>query len=636
MSAGYRAKEIQVLKGLEGVRKRPAMYIGSTGKSGLHHLIYEIVDNSIDEAIAGYCKKITVKLKPKNIVEIEDDGRGIPVDIHPTEGVSGLELVMTRLHAGGKFTKNVYKVSGGLHGVGASVVNALSKWCRVTVYRDGGIYRQEYERGKPKYPVKKVGDTKKHGTKTEFLPDDEIFEEVDFDYEIIKSRLKELAYLVKGLEIILIDEREEKNKKEKFLFKGGIKDFVKAIAKKHSQNIVPKEPIYIEGEKNGTKVEVSLQYAIDSYSENIHTFANMINTKEGGTHLEGFRTAITRVINEFVKKFGYEKKIKENLTGDDVREGLCAVISVKVQEPQFEGQTKTKLGNSEVKGIVQSIVYEQMTTFFEVEKRYAKKIIEKCIEANKARIAAKKARELIRRKSALDSARLPGKLADCTEKAPEKSELYIVEGDSAGGSAKQGRDRRFQAILPIKGKIINVEKQRQEKVLSNEEVRAIISAIGIGFGKEKDINKIRYHKIIIMTDADVDGSHIRTLLLTLFYRFMPEVIEKGYLYIAQPPLYLIKAGKEKYYAYSEEEKEKIIKKLNNKKYTIQRYKGLGEMNPEQLWSTTMDPKNRILKKVTKKDDEMLNELFQTLMGDDASKRREFIERFAKQVRNLDI
>ncbi|MEG8946688.1 DNA topoisomerase (ATP-hydrolyzing) subunit B [Rosettibacter firmus] len=650
----YTAKSINVLKGLEAVRKRPAMYIGDVGSRGLHHLINEVVDNSIDEALAGYNDRVIVTIHKDQSVTVEDRGRGIPVDIHPEEKKSALEVVMTVLHAGGKFDKSSYKVSGGLHGVGVSVVNALSEWLKVEVRRDGKIYYQEYHRGVPKAPVKVIGTYKgdQTGTKITFKPDKEIFKTVKFNFETVAERMRELAYLNKDVTMILRDESE--GIEETYRFKGGLIDFVKYLDEQRGSL---HKPIYIEGEKDGTPVEIAFEYN-DSYSENVHSYVNNINTIEGGTHLVGFRTALTRTFNNYAYKNGL---IKENskitLTGDDFKEGLTAVISVKVMEPQFEGQTKTKLGNSEVKSIVETIVGEKLSEYLEENPSVAKKIIEKCLRAAEAREAARKARELVRRKNALDSLHLPGKLADCSINDPELCEIYIVEGDSAGGSAKQGRDRRFQAILPIKGKIINVEKAKLNKILENQEIQAIISAIGAGIGEDFDPSKARYGKIILMTDADVDGSHIRTLLLTFFYRHMKELITQGRVYIAQPPLYKIKKGKEEYYAYDDEERDKILKRLkadgkvkkeevveteenteestSSKHIVISRYKGLGEMNPEQLWQTTMNPETRTILQVNLESAAAADKIFETLMGDDVEPRREFIEKHAKYA-NLDV
>jgi len=655
-TAEYTAKSINVLKGLEAVRKRPAMYIGDVGSRGLHHLINEVVDNSIDEALAGFNDRVIVTIHKDQSVTVEDRGRGIPVDIHPEEKKSALEVVMTVLHAGGKFDKSSYKVSGGLHGVGVSVVNALSEWLKVEVRRDGKIYFQEYHRGVPKAPVKEIGTCKpdQTGTKITFKPDKEIFKTVKFNFDTVAERMRELAYLNKDVTMILRDEAE--GLEETYRFKGGLIDFIKYL---DEQREPIHKPIYIEGEKDGTPVEVAFEYN-DSYSENVHSYVNNINTIEGGTHLIGFRTALTRTFNNYAYKNGL---IKENskitLTGDDFKEGLTAVISVKVMEPQFEGQTKTKLGNSEVKSIVESIVGEKLSEYLEENPSVARKIIEKCLRAAEAREAARKARELVRRKNALDSLHLPGKLADCSITDPEHCEIYIVEGDSAGGSAKQGRDRRFQAILPIKGKIINVEKAKINKILENPEIQAIVSAIGAGIGEDFDPAKARYGKIILMTDADVDGSHIRTLLLTFFYRHMKELITEGRVYIAQPPLYKIKKGKEEYYAYDDEERDKILKRLkadgkvkkenvevveteeeteettSSKNIVISRYKGLGEMNPEQLWQTTMNPETRTILQVNLESAAAADKIFETLMGDDVEPRRQFIEKHAKYA-NLDV
>ncbi|HRX49703.1 MAG TPA: DNA topoisomerase (ATP-hydrolyzing) subunit B, partial [Spirochaetota bacterium] len=585
-------------------RKRPAMYIGSTDVYGLHHLVYEIVDNSIDEALAGHCDSIVVTIHKDNSIEVVDNGRGIPIDPHPVYKKSALEIVLTKLHAGGKFNNDSYKVSGGLHGVGVSVVNALSKSMTVEVYKDEKKYVQKYEKGIPVHDVKMTGETKNKGTRVHFWPDPDIFETIEYNFDTLSKRLRELAFLNAGIKIVLRDERDLKDKTAKgaehvFQFKGGIVSFVQYL--NENKAMVIKKPVYFHTAKDKIDVEVALQY-IDSYNETVFTYANNINTREGGTHLIGFKSALTRVINENLKKGKFDKNVTQ-LSGDDVREGLVAIISVKIPEPQFEGQTKMKLGNSEVKGLVESATFENLSLYFEENPQEAKKIIEKCILGARARLAAKKARDLTRRKSALENDTLPGKLADCSERDAAKCELYIVEGDSAGGSAKQGRDRTFQAILPLKGKILNVEKSRLDKILSNDEIRTLITAIGTGIGDEEfDINKARYHKIVIMTDADVDGAHIRTLLLTFFYRYMPELIRSGYLFIAQPPLYNIKAGKEAHYVYSDEEKDTLLKKIKDQKYSIQRYKGLGEMNPEQLWDTTMDPEHRIMLQVQIDDD----------------------------------
>ncbi len=631
MSNEYNASQIQVLEGLEAVRKRPGMYIGSTSSRGLHHLVYEIVDNSIDEALAGYCDKIEVIIHKDNSVTVTDNGRGIPVEKHPQMDKPALEVVLTVLHAGGKFGGEGYKVSGGLHGVGASVVNALSQWLEVKVKRDGKIHHQRYERGKPVTELKVIGTTECTGTSITFLPDSAIFEETEFDLDILTHRLRELSFLNKGIKIILKDERI--NEKLVFQHDGGIVDFVKYL-NKNKDTLHPK-PIYIASEKEGIEVEAALQYN-DGYMENIYSFANNIHTTEGGTHESGFKSALTRVINDYARKYNLLKDGNANLTGEDIREGLTAIISVKIREPQFEGQTKTKLGNSEVRGITEGIVNEGLSTFLEENPSVGRKIIEKAINAARAREAARKARELTRRKNALENTALPGKLADCSTKDPAMSELYLVEGDSAGGSAKQGRDRRFQAILPLRGKIINVEKARLDKILANEEIRSMITALGTGVGEDFDLEKARYHKIIIMTDADVDGSHIRTLLLTFFYRYMRPMVESGYVYIAQPPLYKVKKGKEEIYLYSDKELEKVTSKMGKNNYTIQRYKGLGEMNPEQLWETTMNPEKRTILQVSLEDAMAADEIFTILMGDKVEPRRDFIQAHAKSVRNLDI
>ncbi|MCX7785280.1 MAG: DNA topoisomerase (ATP-hydrolyzing) subunit B [candidate division WOR-3 bacterium] len=626
----YDASQIHVLKGLEAVRRRPAMYIGDVGIRGLHHLIYEVVDNGIDEALAGYCDKIIVVLKKDGSVSVEDNGRGIPVDMHPTEKKPALEVVLTVLHSGAKFEDKVYQISGGLHGVGVSVVNALSEYLEAEVYRDGKIYFQRYERGETKTKLEIKGKTTKTGTKITFKPDKKIFKKTDFDFDTVATRLRELAYLNKDLTIELIDENS--GKKESYHFTGGIVDFVSYLDE--GRNRLHK-PIYIYDKRNGIEVELAFQYN-DSFLENIFSFVNTINTHEGGTHLAGFKSALTRSITDYAKK---TQAIKDNIeiTGEDCREGLTAVLSIKIPNPQFEGQTKTKLGNSEAKGIVESVVAEKLSTYFEENPRVINLILSKVIAAAKSREAAKKARELARRRSLLESDTLPGKLADCSEEDPSKSELYIVEGDSAGGSAKQGRDRRFQAILPLRGKILNVEKSALNKILANPEIRSIISTIGAGISEDDfDPEKARYHKIIIMTDADVDGSHIRTLLLTFFYRFMRPLIEAGYIYIAQPPLYRFKTQKQETYLYSDEELESMIKKAKGEKYDIQRYKGLGEMNPEQLWQTTMNPEQRVLKQVTLEDAAEADRLFSILMGEVVEPRRQFIEANAKYVENLDV
>jgi DNA gyrase subunit B len=626
----YDASQIHVLKGLEAVRHRPAMYIGDVGTRGLHHLIYEVVDNAVDEALAGFCNKIIVTLKKDGSVSIEDNGRGIPVDIHPTEKKSALEVVLTVLHSGAKFENKVYQISGGLHGVGVSVVNALSEYLEAEVYRDGKIYHQRYEQGEPKTKVTVIGRTQKTGTKITFKPDKKIFKKTEFDFNTVATRLRELAYLTKNLKIELIDERN--NTKEVYHFPGGIVDYLAYLDQ--GRNRLHK-PIYFFDRRNGIEVEVAFQYN-DSYLENIFSYVNTINTHEGGTHLAGFKSALSKKINDFARA---TQALKENIeiTGEDCREGLTAVLSIKIPNPQFEGQTKTKLGNSEAKGIVESIVSEKLNTYFEENPKVLNIILQKVIAAAKSREAARKARELARRRSLLDSDTLPGKLADCSEEDPARSELYIVEGDSAGGSAKQGRDRRFQAILPIRGKILNVEKSGLNKILANPEIRSIISAIGAGISEDDfDPQKARYHKIIIMTDADVDGSHIRTLLLTFFYRFMRPLIESGYIYIAQPPLYRFKSNKTELYLYSDEELQECLKKYNDDKHEIQRYKGLGEMNPEQLWATTMNPETRVLKQITLEDAAEADRIFQILMGDAVEPRREFIEQNARYVENLDI
>ena len=635
----YKAEQIQVLEGLEAVRKRPGMYIGSTSIRGLHHMVYEIVDNCVDEALAGYCNHIHIQIEPGNVISVEDDGRGIPVDIHPKTKISAAETVYTVLHAGGKFGGDSgYKVSGGLHGVGASVVNALSKWTEVTIQRDGGLFQMKFEKGKTVEKLTRIGDSKKTGTKVRFLADDSIFETLDYDFEVLENRFREMAFLTKGLRIKVEDLRVEPAKKADFCFEGGLISFVEYL-NKNKETLHPK-PIYIE--KAGEfPVEIAIQYTT-SYSENIYTFVNNINTVEGGTHLEGFKRALTKVFNDYAKSKNLLKEKDGNLTGDDIREGITAVVSVKVKEPQFEGQTKTKLGNSEVTGIVQSMVNESLSTFLEENPQVAKNILEKSISAARAREAARKARELVRRKTALETTTLPGKLADCSSKNPEECEVYIVEGDSAGGSAKQGRDRKFQAILPLWGKMLNVEKARADKIYGNDKLNPVILAVGAGIGADFDVTKIRYGKVIIMADADVDGAHIRTLLLTFFFRYMRPLIENGNVYLAQPPLYkLSKKGMEDVYCYTDEDLEKQYKILEEKGITrdqlgLQRYKGLGEMNPEQLWETTMNPETRILVKVTMEDAIKADGIFTLLMGDDVSPRRDFIEQNAKYVRNLDI
>ncbi len=658
--AEYSAKNINVLKGLEAVRKRPAMYIGDVSSRGLHHLVNEVVDNSIDEAMVGYCDKIDVQINKDGSVTVSDNGRGIPVDMHPVEKRSALEVVMTVLHAGGKFDKSSYKVSGGLHGVGVSVVNALSEWLKVEVKRDGKIYFQEYKRGIPVKPVKEIGKTKRgeRGTTTTFFPDSEIFKVTDFRFDILTERMRELAYLNKTITINIKDERNG-GEEVSFHFKGGLIEFVKYL---DASRQALHKTVYIEGEKDNTPVEIAFQYT-DGYSENIFSYVNNINTHEGGTHLVGFKTALTRTLNNYAYKNGLIKEGKITLTGDDFREGLTGVISVKVAEPQFEGQTKTKLGNSETKSAVETLVGEKLAEFLEENPPVGRKIIEKCMRAAEAREAARKARDLARRKNALDNMNLPGKLADCSITDPEHCEIYVVEGDSAGGSAKQGRDRKFQAILPLRGKILNVEKAKMNKILENNEIRAIISAVGAGLGAEFDHSQSRYGKIILMTDADVDGSHIRTLLLTFLYRHMKELITSGKVYIAQPPLYKVKKGKEEFYAYDEKERDQILKRLRVdgkekerkkaeekteelveeegvdekeiKGVVISRYKGLGEMNPEQLWETTMNPETRTILQVTLESAANADKIFETLMGDDVEPRKEFIEKHAKYA-NLDI
>jgi len=626
----YDATTIKVMKGLEAVRRRPAMYIGDISRRGLHHMVYEVVDNSVDEAMAGFCDKIVVEINEDGSITVTDNGRGIPVEMHPTQKVSALEVVMTTLHAGGKFDHDSYKVSGGLHGVGVSVVNALSEMCWVEVSRDGDIYRQEYARGKAKTRVKKTGKRVRTGTKTCFMPDKEIFLKTEYRFDIIASRLRELAFLNQGLSIDLIDHRHDKD--INFCYKGGLASFVDYL--NENKTCVFKKPIHFKSFKDDVDVEIALQYN-DDYSESVHSYVNNINTIEGGTHLTGFRTALTRSINAYAAKYKLLKRESFSLIGDDSREGLTAVLSVKVRDPQFEGQTKTKLGNSEVKGIVESITNEFLGAYFEENPSVGKKVVDKLLAAATAREAARKAKELTRRKTALDSAALPGKLADCSSRDPETSELFIVEGDSAGGSAKQGRDRRYQAILPLRGKIINVEKARIDKILGNNEIRSMITALGCGIREDFDPEKVRYHKVVVMTDADVDGSHIRTLILTFFFRYMRGLIDHGRIFIAQPPLYRIKQGKKEIYVYSDEELEKTMKN-GAKGSSIQRYKGLGEMNPEQLWKTTMDPDTRTLLQVTLDDGAEASHLFSTLMGNEIAPRREFIQQNAQYVRNLDI
>lgn len=635
----YGAEQIQVLEGLEAVRKRPGMYIGSTSVRGLHHMVYEIVDNGVDEALAGYCTEINVVIEPGNIISVRDNGRGIPVEIHPKTHISTAETVYTVLHAGGKFGGDSgYKVSGGLHGVGASVVNALSAWTEVTIERDGGIYQMTFEKGKTAKKLEKIGESKKTGTLVRFLADDTIFESLDYEYEVLEKRFREIAFLTKGLKITIEDQRPETPLKAEFCYEGGLISFVEYL-NKNKDKIHPK-PIYIE-RAGEVPVEIAIQYTT-SYSENIYTFVNNINTVEGGTHLEGFKRALTKVFNDYARSHNILKEKENNLQGEDIREGITAVVSVKVKEPQFEGQTKTKLGNSEVTGVVQSMVNEALSTFLEENPQVAKAILEKCISASRAREAARKARELVRKKSALETSTLPGKLADCSSKNADECEVYIVEGDSAGGSAKQGRDRKFQAILPLWGKMLNVEKSRADKIYNNDKLQPVILAVGAGIGADFDITKIRYGKVIIMADADVDGAHIRTLLLTFFFRYMRPLIENGNVFLAQPPLFKIyKKGMEDIYCYTEEDLDKTYKELEEKGIDrstlgLQRYKGLGEMNPEQLWETTMDPENRILVKVTMDDAIKADEIFTLLMGDEVEPRREFIEKNAKYVKNLDI
>ena len=634
----YGADQIQILEGLEAVRKRPGMYIGSTSSRGLHHLVYEIVDNAVDEALAGFCTEIQVTINPDNSITVIDNGRGIPVGINHKAGIPAVEVVFTILHAGGKFGGGGYKVSGGLHGVGASVVNALSEWLEVTICREGKKYQQRYERGHTMYPLKEIGvcDSEETGTKVTFLPDKEIFEETVYDYDILKQRLREMAFLTKGLRIVLKDTREDQEKEKAFHYEGGIREFVTYLNR--SKEALYPEVIYCEGEKDGVMVEVAMQHN-DSYTENSYGFVNNINTPEGGTHIVGFRNALTKTFNDYARKNKLLKDSEPNLSGDDIREGLTAIVSVKIEEPQFEGQTKQKLGNSEARGAVDFVVSKQLEIFLEQNPTVAKATVEKSVLAQRAREAARKARDLTRRKSALDGMSLPGKLADCSDKNPENCEIYIVEGDSAGGSAKTARNRATQAILPLRGKILNVEKARLDRIYSNAEIKAMITAFGTGIHEDFDITKLRYHKIIIMTDADVDGAHIATLLLTFLYRFMPELIKQGYVYLAQPPLYKVEKNKKVWYAYDDAELNSILEQIgrdNNNK--IPRYKGLGEMDAEQLWETTMDPEKRILLRVTM-DESATSEIdltFTTLMGDKVEPRREFIEENARFVENLDI
>ena len=635
MSEEYGASQIQILEGLEAVRKRPGMYIGSTSSKGLHHLVYEIVDNAVDEALAGYCDTISVTINKDNSITVVDNGRGIPVDIQKKAGRPAVEVVFTILHAGGKFGGGGYKVSGGLHGVGASVVNALSEWLEVVVYKDGKKYKQRYERGKVMNDLEMVGETTRRGTKVTFLPDKEIFEETVYDFDILKERLREMAFLTKGIKIVLIDERPEERVERIFHYEGGLKEYIQFLNK--SKQCLYEDIIYCEGKKDDVYVEVALQHN-DTYNETCFSFVNNINTPEGGTHMTGFRNALTKTFNDYAKRSKLLKDNEPSLSGEDIREGLTAIVSVKISEPQFEGQTKQKLGNSEARGAVDAVVSDKLMIFLEQNPTVGKTIVEKAVLAQRARDAARKARDLTRRKTALETMALPGKLADCSDKDPSKCEIYIVEGDSAGGSAKTARSRATQAILPLRGKILNVEKARLDKILTNAEIKAMITAFGTGIHDDFDISKLRYHKIIIMTDADVDGAHISTLLLTFLYRFMPALIAEGYVYLAQPPLYKIEKNKKVWYAYDDDELDAILKEIgrdqNNK---IQRYKGLGEMDPEQLWETTMDPEKRILLRVTMDDAKSLalDETFNILMGDNVEPRREFIEKNAKYVKNLD-
>lgn len=630
----YSSKNIQVLEGLDPVRKRPGMYIGSTGAQGLHHLVYEVVDNSIDEAMAGYCKNITVTIKKDNIIQVEDDGRGIPVDMHPKLKISALEVVMTKLHAGGKFDNETYKVSGGLHGVGVSVVNALSTELIAEVNKDGKLYRQVYHRGIPEEPVKEIGTSSKTGTTVTFKADDEIFETTEYDYKILANRLRELAFLNRGIRITLIDKREAKAVSNEFYYEGGIEMFITHL--NENKKTLHDKPIYLHKNEDKTDVEVAMQY-VDAYNENIFTYCNNINTTEGGTHLVGFRTALTRVYTDFAKKLELDKKNKITFMGEDTREGLVAVVSVKIPNPQFEGQTKTKLGNTEVRTVTEKLVVEGLNDYFSQNPKVIKAILEKIISAAQAREAARKARDLARRKNALESDSLPGKLADCSEQEVDKCEVYLVEGDSAGGTAKGGRDRHFQAILPLRGKVLNVEKARLDKIIDNESLKPIIAALGCGVGSSFDISKIRYGRVIIMADADIDGSHIRTLLLTFFFRYMRPLIDLGHIFIAVPPLYKISFDKKNFvYAYSDEQRDKILEENKDKKSDIQRYKGLGEMNADQLWETTMNPETRLMYQVLTEDAEKADQLFSMLMGDEVKPRRDFIEANARYVKNLDV
>jgi DNA gyrase subunit B len=634
MQQHYTAQDIQVLEGLEPVRKRPGMYIGSTDARGLHHLVYEVVDNSVDEALAGYSDRISITIEANGVVTVEDNGRGIPVDIHPDKGVSALELVMTVLHAGGKFGGEGYKVSGGLHGVGVSVVNALSRWMRVEVRRDGRLYCQEYSYGVPVAPVAMIGDAEGTGTKTSFLVDTAIMETDDYDFQVLEQRFREMAYLNRGLWFTFTDLRPGRERENTFYFDGGIISFVRHLNRNRTA-IIPR-PIYIAHDFDGTSIELAMQYC-DDYTDLILTFANNINTPDGGTHLTGFRSGLTSTINKYARKQGLIGEKEPNLSGDDVREGLTAILSVKLRNPQFEGQTKAKLGNAEVRTYTESLVNDALFAYLEENPSDGKRIVEKCLTAARAREAARKARDLVTRKSALEGVSLPGKLADCSERDPSKTEIYIVEGDSAGGSAKQGRDRNFQAILPLRGKILNVEKARLDKILGFDAIKSLITALGTSIGDRFTIEKLRYHRIIIMTDADVDGAHIRTLLLTFFFRHLPQLIDAGHLYIAQPPLFRVQHGKTVRYAYNERERDAIIAEIGpDKKVDVQRYKGLGEMNPEQLWQTTMNPQNRLLLQARVNDALEANEVFDMLMGTNVPPRKKFIETHAKNVRNLDI
>ena len=644
VTGSYGEEQIQVLEGLEAVRKRPGMYIGSTDARGLHHLVYEIVDNSIDEALAGYCKEIDITLYKDGSVSVKDDGRGFPVGIHPKMGRPAVEVCLTVLHAGGKFGGGGYKVSGGLHGVGASVVNALSKHLTVTVYQDGKVYQQEYARGKYLYDLKVIGETDRTGTTIRFWPDvksvenpEGVFDTGDFQYDVLKGRLQEMAFLNKGIRIVFRDERGEEPKEKVFCYNGGLREFVLHLNRHRNQEaLLPAEPIYTEGLKDGILVEVAMQYT-DSYQENIYAFANNIHTPDGGTHLMGFNTALTRAINDYGRKYKIMKDNEQNLKGEDVRESLTAVVSIKMADPQFESQTKSKLGSAEVRPIVDSLVSEELSTYLEENPPVARAILERCLSAQRAREAARKARELTRRKTVLESASLPGKLADCSERDPSKCEIFLVEGDSAGGSAKEGRDRHFQAILPLRGKILNVEKVNEAKALSNQEIRAMITAFGCGFGKDFDESKLRYHRIVCMTDADVDGAHIRILMLTFFYRFMRPLIEKGYVYAAMPPLYKVTKGKTERYVYDDDELQKVLDEIGrDPKPEIQRYKGLGEMSKEQLWSTTMDPEHRTMMRITPEDAMAADEIFTLLMGDQVEPRKKFIEENSDLVKDLDV